>query len=256
MTTWFPACDRRVRPQSMSIAKKLIPRRLHPVAHRLRDTLIWLRYGGDRDRAKRGQELAYWHRAQRIDPTLDNAHYQRCFTTAFGLDRAHFTAKRMLDVGCGPRGTLEWASDAAERVGLDPLIADYQDLGIEKHAMRYVCAPAETIPFDDGHFDVVSSFNSLDHVDDLDRSISSLIRVTRAGGDILLIVETGHRPRITEPISLSWDVLDKFKPACDVIVERRLQNLDGGIYTSIERALPFDADSDDEGVLVARLRRC
>jgi ubiquinone/menaquinone biosynthesis C-methylase UbiE len=36
------------------------------------------------------------------------------------------------------------------------------------HGMTYVAARSEEIPFPEGYFDVVSSFNSLDHVDDLD----------------------------------------------------------------------------------------
>ena len=29
------------------------------------------------------------------------------------------------DIGCGPRGSLEWATMAAERVGLDPPVNKY-----------------------------------------------------------------------------------------------------------------------------------
>ena len=100
---------------------------------------------------------------------LSNAHYAWCFTDCFGLPLELYDGKRVLDVGCGPRGSLEWAERAAERVGLDPLADEYQRLHSREHAMTYVAAPAESIPFPDGHFDVVSTMNSLDHVDDLAR---------------------------------------------------------------------------------------
>ena len=38
----------------------------------------------------------------------------------FNLDKSFYKNKRILDVGCGPRGSLEWDDMALERVGLDP----------------------------------------------------------------------------------------------------------------------------------------
>ncbi len=75
----------------------------------------------------------------------------------FGLPLELYDGKRVLDLGCGPRGSLEWAERAAERVGLDPLADEYQRLHSREHAMTYVAAPAEAIPFPDSHFDVVST---------------------------------------------------------------------------------------------------
>lgn len=48
--------------------------------------------------------------------------------------------RRVLDVGCGPRGSLEWADRARVRVGLDPLVDAYRELGVADHAMGYVAA--------------------------------------------------------------------------------------------------------------------
>ena len=55
-------------------------------------------------------------------------------------------------------------------------------MGAENHRMQYVDAPAETIPFSTGHFDAAFSFNSLDHVRDVDTAISkSNASLGRAG---------------------------------------------------------------------------
>lgn len=121
--------------------------------------------------AKETYELMYWKSVARREGQLANDHYQRIYTSLLGLDVSFYAGKRILDIGCGPRGTLEWADMAAERVGLDPLVESYRALGIDQHKMRYVNAPSEQIPFEDGHFDVILSLNSLDHVDDLDKTI-------------------------------------------------------------------------------------
>jgi SAM-dependent methyltransferase len=102
------------------------------------------------------------------------------FTDLVGLDAGFYRGKAVLDIGCGPRGSLEWADEASRRVGLDPLADDYRELGTDAHAMDYVAAGSEAMPFGDGEFDVVATINSLDHVDDLGRTVAEIKRVTRS----------------------------------------------------------------------------
>jgi SAM-dependent methyltransferase len=163
-------------------------------------------------RFKRKAELGYWLGRQAAEGTLRNGHYERAYTTAFGLDRAFYGGKHLLDIGCGPRGSLEWATMAAERIGLDPLVPAYRKLGIGSHAMTYVAAPSERIPYADGAFDVVTTFNSLDHVDHPRRTVAEIGRVTRPGGVCLILVEVNHPPTETEPHPLPWDVATWFQP--------------------------------------------
>src|SRR3954451_9057639 len=110
-------------------------------------------------------EMAYWRDRSSIEGGLSGGHYRYFFTEHFGLPESFYEGKRVLDVGCGPRGTLEWADMAAERVGVDPLVPRYRELGIDDHAMDYVAAGAEDMPFEDDSFDIVTTMNSLDHVD-------------------------------------------------------------------------------------------
>jgi len=42
------------------------------------------------------------------------------FLDYFGLSKDFYKGKKILDIGCGPRGSLEWADMTLERVGLDP----------------------------------------------------------------------------------------------------------------------------------------
>jgi len=214
-----------------------------------------IQFRGDNQRLKAHEELAFWKATFDKEGHLVGRHFEYFFTDHFGLDRGFFDGAHMLDIGCGPRGSLEWASMAAERVGLDPLVPVYRDLGIDRHEMTYVGSGSETIPFDDGHFDVVSSFNSLDHVDDLDRTIAEIKRVLRPGGTLLLLTDVNHDPTPTEPIAFSWDVVEKFAPELAVVDTTHYEKSEDGVYQSIEAGVAYDDSNPTRryGVLSARL---
>lgn len=202
-------------------------------------------------------ELAYWKAAKAREGTLNNAHYEAIYTTDIGIPREFYAGKKLLDIGCGPRGSLEWADMAAERVGLDPLVDKYRALGIDQHKMRYVHAPSEAIPFPEAYFDIVTSINSLDHVDDLDKTIQEIIRVVRPGGYFLLVVEIHSKPTIAEPITLTWDVTQKFLPHMQVVEEAHYAQDPArpGAVGGIQTKIPFDHANPKQrdGSLYAKL---
>jgi ubiquinone/menaquinone biosynthesis C-methylase UbiE len=202
-----------------------------------------------RRRAKHWAELRYWRK--RADTLENNQHYAYFFTEHFKIERGFYAGKRILDIGCGPRGSLEWANDAAECVGVDPLANDYLKLGASKHRMRYVQSGAEELPFDDGHFDVVSTFNSLDHVDDVDAALREIHRVTAPGGTLLLIVEVAHEPTWTEPHALEPEFLHHLE-GWDIRSERLTAFSQAGIYSSLRDSAPYESGP---GLLSARLER-
>jgi SAM-dependent methyltransferase len=197
-------------------------------------------------RHKERHELAYWRGKKAAEGVLGNGHYEFFFTDYFGLSRAFYSGKRVLDIGCGPRGSLEWADMTAERVGVDPLASEYLKLGASAHRMRYVDAPAERMPFADGSFDVVTTLNSLDHVADLGRTVREIGRVLKPGGTLLVIVEVNHPPTDTEPITIGWDVPDLFASFADVVSQRRYEIGDHDIYRQIKIDARFD-ESDRDG---------
>ena len=201
--------------------------------------------------AKRGYELAYWWSRKLQEGKLANQHYSWLMTEPFHLQAEAYRGRRVLDVGCGPRGSLEWCAIAAERVGLDPLADDYRRLGVKRHAMTYCCAPAEAIPFADWHFDVVICINALDHVDDVERATTEMCRVLAPGGLLLLIVEIHPRPTIAEPHALPWSLTSRFP--LTVMEERHLERSDGTL-SYLEHEIPFDhAAPPHSGMLVAKL---
>ncbi len=207
-----------------------------------------------RREAKRRAELGYWKNQYIAEGGLRGDYYERFFTTFFGLSRGDYDGKRVLDVGCGPRGTLEWATGALERVGLDPLADDYRRLVGDEHEMRYVVGGAEAIPFPDSHFDVITAFNSLDHVDDLDRAVGEVTRVAAPGAFFLLVTDVGHNPTFTEPQTLTWDVLDKFGADWEVLDSQRYERVSANMMQSLDAAVAAPPGTQ-RGYLSAKLRR-
>ena len=199
-----------------------------------------------RRKVKEHFELKFWDRigkdisrkpdAERERALLqERAHYEYFFTTCFGLSVDDYAGKRILDIGCGPMGSLEWAKDASLRVGLDPLADRYKKLrlGASAHHMAYVTAPSERLPFADGLFDFVSSFNSLDHVEDVAATINEIKRVAACDSHVLLMTEINHPSTLTEPHQLSRDIVKLFEPEfvidkCEVYGVRADHNLWAG----------------------------
>ncbi len=207
---------------------------------------------------KESHELDYWKRQKEREGTLANRHYEYYYTTHFGLSHEFYRGKRVLDLGCGPRGSLEWADMTRERVGLDPLADEYLKLGADRHQMRYVAAPSEAIPFPDGHFDVVTSFNSLDHVADLDQTIREIMRVVKPGGLFLLLTDVNHQATPCEPIEFSWDVTRKFTDQFDLLEQRQFEKpAHGGLYQGVTEAVTYDHARGQRryGILSAKFRK-
>ena len=202
---------------------------------------------------KRNSEFKYWKRRRAEKGHLDNAFYEWVYTTHFDLTPNFYAEKRVLDIGCGPRGSLEWAHMARERVGVDPLAKRYRKLGTDVHAMRYVQAGAESIPLPDQHFDVVAAFNSLDHVEDASQAIAEIKRVTKQGG----LVEVNHPPTNTEPLTLRWNIVDEFRDCFELIEQWSYEVGDHNLYRQLRRRVLYDhsESSDRPALLTAKFRK-
>jgi SAM-dependent methyltransferase len=205
---------------------------------------------------KQHSELKYWKgRFKAENGALRNSHYEPLFTTVYGLKREDYSGKRVIDIGCGPRGSLEWATTAAERVGLDPLVAKYLKLGAGSHAMKYVEAASESIPFPDGYFDIVTCLNALDHVDDFQRTMAEIKRITRPGGLFLVSVEIDHPPSGTEPITITEQDMDRFRPQFGIESSFKVGTpRDHDLHRAVLTREPAHSPGKP-GVYVAKMRR-
>ena len=142
-------------------------------------------------------------------------------------------------------------------VGIDPLVDAYREFGIDLHAMEYVADPVEHLSFADGSFDVVSSLNSLDHVDDLATAMSEIARVLVPGGSFLLEVEFGHSPTPAEPIEIPADFATSLAPVFTVASVNQFGLSSGHqVHRAHAEKIPYrQSRRRTPGVLIAHLIR-
>ncbi|MDP2721118.1 MAG: class I SAM-dependent methyltransferase [Bacteroidales bacterium] len=201
-------------------------------------------------------EISFWKYKKLTEGNLSNGHYQHFYTNFFYLPESFYNGKRILDIGCGPRGSLEWATMAEERIGIDPLADKYLKMGAKDHKMQYIKAYSENLPFSDNYFDVVCSFNSLDHVENLNKSTSEITRVLKTGGLFLLIVDIHNYPTPTEPQTLKWDFLITHFDGFEILLEERLKSIKPGrIYFNAQSKIPLSEKNTRNGLLVSMLQK-
>lgn len=96
---------------------------------------------------------------------------------------------RILDAGCGTGAGLVWLANYGEVTGLD-LSGDALAFSRRRGAPRLVRGSVTTLPFRDGAFDLVTSFDVLYHrwVPDDSAALAEFHRVLRPGGRLLLRV--------------------------------------------------------------------
>lgn len=168
-------------------------------------------------RIKEYYEMKYWVGKKRTEGQLSNKHYEQFYTTHFDINGEYYQDKVLLDIGCGPRGSLEWANMAKRRIGLDPLADKYLKLGASEHQMEYMASSSEDIPLPNSSCDAVFSFNSIDHVESLEETAKEIKRVTKPGGIFLVLVEVNHPPTVCEPHGLTpQSLLDLMQPEFSV----------------------------------------
>jgi O-antigen biosynthesis protein len=109
--------------------------------------------------------------------------------------------KEVLDAGCGVGyGTAHLASVALRVVGVD-VSADAIEHARARYAApntEFVQGDALELPFEDESFDVVCSFETIEHVRDAEALVAELRRVLRRGGTCVLstprVEHTTHTP--------------------------------------------------------------
>ena len=123
------------------------------------------------------------------DATVDNArhvpgHYFRLFNRLKIADGAN-----VLDVACG---TGEWLDACARHdcrvsgVDLSPKAIAICEERLPEGA--FFAQPAESLPFDDDTFDVITCLGSLEHFVDPVSSLKEMARVAKADAKIVLLV--------------------------------------------------------------------
>ncbi|REJ82961.1 MAG: class I SAM-dependent methyltransferase [Bacteroidetes bacterium] len=119
----------------------------------------------------------------------NNVTYQRCqFAYEFAV--AYVSGKEVLDVGCGNAyGTALMARHAKKITGLD-----YDSETIQSNISKYKNIPnldfiqgeIPPLPFEDKSFEVITSFQFIEHIHARKEFLAECMRVLKPGGKLLL----------------------------------------------------------------------
>lgn len=97
----------------------------------------------------------------------------------------YIDGKEVLEVGCGTGLILDRVAQRAQRaVGID--ISKGMLHQAVARGLDVAQGDVTALPFADESFDVVYSFKVLAHIQDIDRALAEMARVTRPGGHLLL----------------------------------------------------------------------
>lgn len=181
------------------------------LAKKLRKWRYWLALRVRRDPLKYDAELDFWRRwKEKSGGSFSNAHYGPIMLAMADQDSGAFLrGKVVADFGCGPAGSLCWATEARTRIGIDVLVDEYRALGMPECGIRYVRSTEKRIPLPSGAVDVLYTMNALDHVSHLAPICGELIRILAPWGSFFGSFNL-HEPRAAcEPQTLTWDRLQK-----------------------------------------------
>lgn len=127
-------------------------------------------------------------------------------TRAYEQAALYTAEKDVLDLGCNTGyGSKIIKASGARVTGVDvsPEAIDiakkkYSPLGIE-----FLCVDGRSLPFADQSFDIVTSFQVVEHIIDYDRFFLEIMRVLRPGGKVIFTTPNG--PLRLHPGTKPWN---------------------------------------------------
>ena len=98
--------------------------------------------------------------------------------------------KTVLDIACGEGyGSYlmkKWGAKTVQGVDIDQATIDKATDMFREEGLQYLCHTAEELPFNDYSFDVIVSFETIEHLDSADKFLHEIKRVLKPGGIVLL----------------------------------------------------------------------
>lgn len=159
-------------------------------------------------------ELSYWKNRFVLEGNnFNNQHYKALFLGLANEKNDNFLKDKIIaDFGCGPRGSLAWTDIPKEKIGIDVLSTTYFDtFGDEllKHNMLYLSSTENYIPIPTNYVDILTTINSIDHVNNLEKMATELFRILKPGGMFLASFNLNEAENDCEPQNLNEYIIDK-----------------------------------------------
>jgi len=130
-------------------------------------------------------EIEFWKKRPKVDSHFSTIYWKKELSE-FGRGFDIFENKKIIEIGCGPMGMIHYIP-GKEKIGLDPLIENYENLGIlENRDVKYIKGKAEIINFCDNYFDIAICLNVLDHTENPKEVLRDIKRVLKFGGILIL----------------------------------------------------------------------